>query len=305
MSLRKPTAGENEALKGLQEKCPLKVERYLDVDTVLVLELPCIMLGIDREECKKKENYDFNGVLEDSLIEEAEKIINDAVLSKKLELQKREIVGFKRNPIRYEYAPYFLPQSKGKVDIHPDNIDALLALISLPHNVIYKLFRIIDVINWLDKEKAIDPGFPLSLPEELVKRHKMKHEQSELVQYKLDSYAKNESAKARADKLECKNSELEAENKELKEEKDLLVEELSNKPTNTTHNLICCYVEDFLNNNYSECNESSGTTTTKIITDSANKFFGSKLKKLLTQDTVSGILAIAGKKSSYHRKGRF
>jgi cell division protein FtsB len=46
----------------------------------------------------------------------------------------------------------------------------------------------------------------------------MKHEQSELVQYKLDSYAKNESAKARADKLEEENDRLKAENEELKEE---------------------------------------------------------------------------------------
>ncbi|MDR1032098.1 MAG: hypothetical protein LBL30_03210 [Holosporales bacterium] len=182
MSLRKLTAEEKKELKELQEKYPLKVERYLDIDTVLVLELPYLMLGIDMKGYNPAGGY--GGIVEHSLIKEADEIIDSAVLANKLELQKREIVGFKADQIRYEYSPYLLPLKLSIKDDKPEDIKRTIeyasALSSLPHKVIYKIFNIIDVISWLDKEKAIDPRFPLSLPKKLVKHHKKKHE---IVQY--------------------------------------------------------------------------------------------------------------------------
>jgi hypothetical protein len=182
MSLRKLTAKEKQELKRLQKKYPFKVERCLDVDTVLVLELPYIMFGIDMEGYNKKAGY--GGAFKHFLIQEAEKIINDAVLSNKLELQRQEIVGCKYAPIRYEWSPNLKPLNTNRIEYAGNDIKHTIeyasTLLSLPHDVIYKLFKIIDVINWLDREKAIDPRFPLSLPKKLVKHHKKKHE---IVQY--------------------------------------------------------------------------------------------------------------------------
>ncbi|MDR1031710.1 MAG: hypothetical protein LBL30_01125 [Holosporales bacterium] len=257
MSLRKPTADEKQELKELKEKYPLKVERYLDIDTVLVLELPYLMLGIDMEGYNQEAGY--GGSAKHSLIKEADEIIESAVLTDKLKLQKREIVGFKHDPIRYEYSPYLpsLNPNRVRPDSNPDSIKNTMeyaaALALLPHDVIYKLFRIIDVINWLDKERAIDPRFPLSLPKKLVKYYKEHNEQNKFVQRKLDNY----------DQI--------------------------NKAPNTIHRLICFLADSFLNTHQAALEQSA----TSIITDSANKFFTGKLKKPLTEDTVRRILAIS------------
>ncbi|MDR1031696.1 MAG: hypothetical protein LBL30_01050 [Holosporales bacterium] len=297
MSLRKPTADENKELKELQEKYPSKIDRYLDVDTVLVWKLPYLMLGIDVEECNGR---DFKP----SLIKEADEIIDSAVLSDKLELHKREIVGSKRDPMRCEYNPCLSPLTINKL-----RSDTELALFQ-PHEVVYKLFRIIDVINWLDGEREIDKGFPLSLPEELVKHHKKKYEQSKLVQCKLDNYDQiaeaSKSAKERVGELEEANSKLEADNKELKEEmseKDTLLkekdseikrlqEQLDNKSTPTQDNLICFWADYFLNNK----NSSSVDRPTRRITNNANEFFeNSKNSIELKEDSVRRVLRKAQK----------
>jgi hypothetical protein len=76
MSLGKLTEGEKQELKKLQETCPLKVDKYLYGDTVLVVELPYLMLGIDMEGYNQAEGY--GGILKHSLIKAAAELIESA-----------------------------------------------------------------------------------------------------------------------------------------------------------------------------------------------------------------------------------